>query len=80
MDTKEYIDLIGRDTLLDNGLSQQALSNAIRDGGFPAAWYGHIRSIATQKFIITPMYLFRWKQFCTSAGYQSSHEQEIKSL
>lgn len=80
MNMEQYIKHVGRQTLIANGFSQATISNFISDGSFPAAHYMRIKAIAQTVGVVTPIHLFRWTEFSPSAGYQTSHEQEIKSL
>lgn len=80
MDIEQFIRRVGRETFLDHGFTQQMVSNFISEKSFPPARYMQIKAIADAKGVVTPSYLFRWKQFDTAVGYQRLHEPGIKSL
>lgn len=80
MNIEQFIKRVERETFLDHGFSSQMISNFISDGSFPAARYMQIKAIADTRDVRTPIHLFRWTEFSSSAGYQTLHEPEIKSL
>ncbi len=61
--TADIVHAIGRDSLQRRlRLSPQSVSDAIRDGKFPARWFGPMEPLAAEKGIPLPRDLFHWRE------------------
>lgn len=59
----DIIDCLGRDVIRQRlGLTPSSMSDAVREGKFPARWYGPMCEIAAEQGVDLPMSLFHWRE------------------
>jgi hypothetical protein len=61
MDIEAVYSIITRKALIEMGFSPQVLSDAVRSGKFPAAWFVVIEELLKSKGYSCPKKLFRFR-------------------